>query len=194
MRDILLELLLDLLLESSDISFRGNFEALFECVDLEVLLLGELDKTFPVVLDLVDLVLMLLELFLLEIVLVHLEDAELLNDLCNLQLHIHGVLADIVDDVQQVLDRVDPLNITLQLLIVGLCLVDNSDEIPDGNVGKDFAQRVEPELHLCIGTINDLLVVNEDEVVLNLRLLLLDVHTLEHLEANDSGLNVFNAA
>ena len=153
------------------------------------MLFSKLDEIGPILSDHVNLVLVLL----LNLVLVHLEDAELLDNLCNLELYIHRVLADLVDHIQEVLDRVNGRNIALELLLVGVCLSDDGREVPDSNVLEDLAEGVEPELNLLVGTIDNLLVVDEDEIVLNLRLLLLDVHTLKHLEADNHCLNILHA-
>ena len=88
-------LLLELFLESKDVTLSDLSEAFLQFVNLEVLLLGKLNKESPVLSNHVDLILRLL----FNRVLVHLKDAELLHHLRNLQLHVHGVFPDFVDDV-----------------------------------------------------------------------------------------------
>ena len=64
-------------------------------------------------------------MLLLNIILIHSEDSELLYDLGNLKFHVHRVLSNVIDDVEQVLDRVDCLYITLKLLLVFFGLTDD---------------------------------------------------------------------
>ena len=131
-------------------------------------------------------------MFLLNLILVHLEDAELLDDFSDLELHVHRVLTNLIDDIEKIFDSIDRLNIALQLLFILVSLTDHLSEIPDSNVLKDLTKGVEPELYLLVGTVNNLLIVDENEVVLGLRLFLLDIHTLEHLEADNSVLNILH--
>lgn len=63
-------------------------------------------------------------------------------------------------------------------------------QLANGDVLQHLAKRVEPLLHLVLRAGDNLCVVDEDEVVSDLRLLVLDVQSLEKTESLNSGLNV----
>lgn len=130
-----LVLFLQLLLELEDILRSYLGKTFLEFIHLEVLLFGEISESRPVFSDHVDLVLVLL----LNFVFVHLENTELLDNLIDVELHIHGLHANRVDHVKQVLDCIDSLDVTLKLGLVSLCLLNDFLQVTDGKVQKNFA-------------------------------------------------------
>ena len=160
-------LLLQLLFELEDIARSYFGKTFLEFIHFEVLLLGEISESSPVFSDHVDLVLVLL----LNFVFVHLEDTELLDNLIDVELHIHGLHTNRVDHVKQVLDCVDSLDVTLELGLVSLCLLNDFLQVTDGKVQKNFAKGIKPFLNLFVRLLDNFAVIDKDEEVLNLHLL-----------------------
>ena len=73
-------------------------------------------------------------MLLLNFIFVHLEDTELLDNLIDVELHIHGLHTNRVDHVKQVLDCIDSLDITLELGLVHLGLLNDFLQVTNGKV------------------------------------------------------------
>ena len=162
MSQVLLVLFLEVFFEYENVLGGDILEAFLSLIDLEVLLLGEFNKGCPVVSNHVDLILVLL----FDLIFVHSEHTELLDNFDDSQLHIHGSLANVIDDFEQVFDGLNGLHIALQLFFVLLSLKNDALQVLDGNVREDFTKGIQPQLNCIVGTRNDFVVVNEDQIVL----------------------------
>ena len=99
-------------------------------------------------------------------VFVHFEDTELLDNFNNSQLHIHGDLADVINNFEQALDSFDGLDIGLEFLLVGCSIVDHLVQVFDSNFGEHFTKSVQPVLNLIVSTLDDLRVIDQNQIVL----------------------------
>jgi hypothetical protein len=72
----------------------------------------------------------------------------LLLDFDNLEFHVHGLVADLGNDVEEVLDWVDVVGLNLQLLLEALSNFLDLGELFLGDVSQNSSQTLEPLVDL----------------------------------------------
>lgn len=73
---------------------------------------------------------------------VHAEDTELFHDLINLELHVHAGVLDLTNDVEYVFELIDAVDLSAEVPLVLVDLIDNVLELLGGDVDEGLAEDV----------------------------------------------------
>lgn len=170
-------LFLDFDLESLDLLF-GNFSKVgLELVHVEILSISEVKQFGPLDHEIVNLTLDLC----VDAVFVHAENSELLLNLKNSELHIHGLVLDITDVVEQGLEHFFGTNFIVKLLLIIIGDILDGFELFGGDLLERISKNFKPLIDLLDCALLDLRVVDEHEVV-QLLVLVVEVHVSVDLE------------
>lgn len=113
----------------------------------------------------------------------------MLLNLKNSELHIHGLVLDITDVVEQGLQHFFGADLIVELLLIVISDVLDGFKLLGGDLLERITKNLEPFIDFLDGALLDLGVVDEHEVVL-LLIFVLDVHVPVDLEDQNFLLNL----
>lgn len=125
----------------------------------------------------------------IDAVVVHAENSELLLNLENSELHIHGLVLDITDVVKQGLEHFFGTDFIVKLLFVVIGDVLDGLELLGGDLFERISKNFKPLIDFLDGALLDLRVVDKHEVIL-LLILVLKIHVSVNLEDQNLLLNL----
>lgn len=162
--------------------------AVLELNDFVVFAVGQIEELFPAFADRVDGCLV----FVVSLILVELEHAELLLCLHNLELHIHGFVFDLSNHIEKGLDLVDTSHVLAKLLVVVFDFFHDSHECLFGNIVEDLTEQLEPLVNLFNRIALDFRIVDKHQGVLMAVGLSFDINFADLLETKNFHFDVGN--
>jgi hypothetical protein len=119
-------------------------------------------------------------------VVVHVKNSELLLHFDDLELHVHRDIFDLTDYLQQDLEQIDRVHLSVQVFVVLVRLLNNLSQLLARNGLERIAKDGEPLIDLINCLVMEVRIVDQNDIVV---LLLLSLQVvLENIFQHDDSL------